>query len=424
MLMNISVPLLGAVDTAVVGHLDEVFYLGAVSIGSLIFSVLYWGFGFFRMSTVGLAAQAHGAGEEREVINILARAVILGLAVGVTCVLLRAPIVTLAFSLIDASTQVRQYGIQYFEIRVWAAPAVFVSMVFTGWFYGVKNVAYPVALTVGVNALNVALNLWFVVGMGMKSDGVAIATVIAQYSGLVATVGLFAYRYRNLLPHLSLAGVVARDRVSGLMRTNGDIFVRTIVLLFAHALFMAQSAKLGDVILAANTILLQFRFLSAHAMDGFATAAEVLVGSAVGSGKREELMHAIRLSRRWGLVAGAAISSSYLVLSPWLPELFTANPEVLAVCHVFILWVVLDPLLSNFAFIFDGIYIGATGTRTMRNTMLISVFLFYIPAFVVLGQLFGNHGMWAATLLLYAVRGLTLAIPLRRLKADPSYRLV
>ena len=197
-LMNISVPLLGAVDTAVVGHLPQVHYLGAVSLGTLIFLVLYWGLVFFRMSTIGLAAQAHGAGDDREALHILGRASALGLAVGLAVIVLRGSIAELAFLLMHASPEVEFYAKEYFRIRALAAPAALISMVFTGWFFGVKNVAYPVALTVGVNALNVVLNLWFVVGLGMAADGVAWATVLAQYVGLAATGLLFAHRYRGL----------------------------------------------------------------------------------------------------------------------------------------------------------------------------------------------------------------------------------
>jgi MATE family multidrug resistance protein len=186
---------------------------------------------------------------------------------------------------------------------------------------------------------------------------------------------------------------------------------------------MAQSAGLGDLMLAVNTILIQFRHLSAHALDGFATAAEVLVGAAVGSGKRDDLLRAISLSRRWGLLVGWSISLIFLTFSPWMPALFTRNPEVLALARVYIWWVVLDPLLNNIPFILDGVFVGATATRTMRNAMLVSVFAVYLPVFFVFQWAWGNHGMWAATLILYGSRGLTLSVPVHWLRTRPGYRL-
>ena len=422
-LMNISVPLLGAVDTAVVGHLAEIHYLGAVSVGTLMFTVLYWGFGFFRMSTVGLTAQAWGRQDHGEVINILGRAVLLGTMVGLTIILLRGPIVTLGLRLIDATPQVESYAESYFRIRVLAAPAAFLAFVFVGWFYGMNNVAFPVALTVAVNTLNVGLNFWFVLGLGMTSDGVAWATVAAQYAGLVATAGLFWWRYRAMLGALVPREVLQWRGLQAMFVLNGNILLRTLSLLFAHAFFMAQSAAQGELILAVNTILLQFRHIAAYAMDGFATAAEVLVGAAVGRADRDGLLRAIRLSQRWGMLIGVAISGVYLLGSPWLPALFTTNEQVLALAGVYIWWVACDPLVSNIPFILDGVYIGATGTRTMRNTMIFSVFGVFLPLFFVLQWAFGNHGMWAATVLLYAVRGATLHWPVMRLQREPGYSL-
>ena len=414
-LMNISIPLLGAVDTAVVGHLKEVYYLGAVSLGSLIFTMIYWAVGFFRMSTVGLAAQAHGRGDAQECMDLLGRAILLALLIGAAVIVLREGVLWVALRIFDASAEVEFYAAEYFRIRVFAAPAAFVLVVFQGWYYGLGNVAYPVAITVFVNALNVALDFLFVYGLGYQSSGVAIATVISQYLGVALTLLVFGLRYGEYWRRFSWWRLVSWPKMRIILALNRDIFIRTMGLQFTIWYFMAKSAALGDLMLAANAILLNMRYLTSYALDGFATAAEVTVGSAIGAGDRARMLAAIRISLIWGLVVGGGISLLYLAFSPWWPGWFTNNAEVLALIHTYLVWVLIEPWLSNFCYIMDGIYVGATASRQMRNSMLISALLVFWPAIEVLSWLYGNHGMWAATLLLYLARAATLTPPLRRL---------
>ncbi len=414
-LMNISTPLLGAVDTAVVGHLDEVYHLGAVSLGSLLFTMIYWLVGFFRMSTVGLTAQAHGAGDEQASVDLLGRAILLAVVLGMAVILLRPLITWVALAYFDASPAVERHAATYFNIRVFAAPAAFVLMIFQGWFYGVQNVAYPVALMVLVNVLNVALDFLFVVAWGFTSDGVAWATLISQYLGLLFALGLFAWRYRAALPRFGWAAIASWPRMRALLSMNADIFLRTLSLQFANLYFMTKSAALGDLVLAANSILVQMRYITAYALDGFATAAEVTVGSAIGSGDRPRLLATIRLTLGWGLAVGGIISALYLFTSPWWPLLFTNNAAVLQLVFAYLLWVVLEPWISNLCFMLDGVYVGATATRLMRNAMVFSVVVVFLPAVHGLGWAFGNHGLWAATVLLYVARAGSLAPPVVRL---------
>ncbi len=422
-LMNVSVPLLGAVDTAIMGHLPDVHYLGAVSLGSLVFTTLFWAFGFFRMSTVGLTAQHHGRGDAAEVAQVLGRGLVLSLAVGFAVALLREPIAWAAFRLLNASPEVERLGRAFFSIVGLAMPAALMLQVFQGWFYGIRNVGFPVALTVFVNGANIALSLLLVLGLGMASAGVALATCVAQYLGLLLTLAVFFSRHRVYWRLLVWRTLLDPARLRPILAMNGDIFLRTLCLLFANAYFMSRSAALGDAILAANSILLQFRNLAVYALDGFATAAEVAVGSALGGGRRGELLDAISLSQQWGLAVGAAISLTYLVLAPWLPGLFTSNANVLPLVFAFYVWIVLEPWISNACFILDGVFIGATATRTMRNSMVIAVIAVYLPAILLLGRLFGNHGMWAAYLLLYFARGATLQRHVLRLRRVPGYVL-
>lgn len=413
--MNISVPLLGAVDTAVVGHLREVYYLGAVSLGALIFTMIYWAVGFFRMSTVGLAAQAHGRGDTQECMDLLGRALLLALLIGALVILLREAVLWAALRVFDASPQVEHYAAEYFRIRVFAAPAAFVLVVFQGWFYGLRNVAFPVTLTVFVNVLNVGLDLWFVWGWGYHSDGVAFATVISQYLGVTLTGVLFWRRYKDYWRRFSWGRLFSWPKLRIILSLNRDIFIRTLGLQFTIWYFMAKSASQGDLILAANSILVQMRYITSYALDGFATAAEVTVGSAIGAGNRPDVLAAIRVSLIWGLVVGGCISGLYLATSPWWPGWFTNNPEVLTLIYTYLLWVLIEPWLSNVCYIMDGIYVGATASRLMRNSMLISALLVFWPAIELLSWLYGNHGMWAATVLLYVARAITLTPPLRRL---------
>jgi MATE family, multidrug efflux pump len=414
-LMNLSTPLLGAVDTAVVGHLRDVTHLGAVGLGSLLFTMIFWGVGFLRMSTVGLAAQSHGRGDEQESADVLGRALLLALVLGAAVIALRGVIAGAAFWYFDASAEVERHARVYFGIRVFAAPAAFVLMIFQGWFYGLHNLAIPVLLTVFVNAVNVVLDLLFVVGWGYQSDGVAWATLISQYLGVALTLALFAWRYGGYRRRLSLARALSWPRLRVLLSLNRDIFLRTLSLQVANLYFLASSAALGDLVLAANTILLQMRYLSAYGLDGFATAAEVTVGAAVGAHDRERLLAAIRVSLGWGLAVGAGISALYLATLPWWPGWFTGTEAVRALVVTFAVWVIAEPLLSNVPFILDGVFIGATATRPMRNAMLISVFVVFLPAIELLSRAYGNHGLWAATLILYGARGATLCVPLRRL---------
>lgn len=422
-LMNISTPLIGAVDTAVVGHLDEVYYLGAVSLGTLLFSILYFTFNFLRMGTIGMASQAKGAEDEQACANVLGRGVVIALLLGLLAIAFKDVITLAAFRFLDASVEVERLAETYFDIRILAAPAALLAMVFQGWFYGMKNVAYPVALTIFVNVINVALDFWFVVGLGYTSDGVAWATVISQYLGLGLTLLLLGARYRFILRLMGWKALLEWAALRRMLSLNRDIFLRTLSMQVAHLVFMALSASMGDLILAANTILLQMRLVSAYALDGFATAAEVTVGQAIGSGNRKELLLAIRLSLVWGVLVGGGISLVYGALAPWWPHWFTNNPAVLAAVYSYILWVVLDPWVGNLPYILDGIFVGATAGRVMRNTVMFSVFVVFLPTLYGLSALFGNHGMWAATVLLLACRGVTLSWPVFRLFRDEGYRL-
>lgn len=418
--MNLTVPLLGAVDTAVVGHLDQTYYLGAVSLGSLAFTILTWACAFFRMATVGLAAQAQGRGDADETVHVLGRGVLLSVTIGTALALLHEPLGRLAFAVLGGSDEVQRYGREFLGIVVQAMPAVLTLLVFQGWFYGVKRPGFPVALTILVNLINIALNLTFVWGFGLGVRGVAYATLTAQYLGLVLALAGFAFGFRSHALRLRLGPVLALRPLAALLRMNRDIFLRTAGVLFANGYFMAKSAELGDVALAANAILVTLRQVSTHALDGFATAAEVVVGEAIGAGNRTRLLAAIGLAQTWGLWIGGALSLAFLAGAPFIPLGLTSHAEVQAAAWGLYAWIVAEPMISNVCFLLDGVFIGATATRTMRNSMLVSVLAVFLPAALLLPRAFGMHGLWAAYELLFIARAATLQWVVERFRREPG----
>ena len=421
--MNVSLPLLGAVDTAVVGHLPDIHHVGAVGVGAMLFNVLYWSFGFFRMSTVGLAAQSHGRGDEAETLHVLVRGVGLAVMFGLIVIALREPFIAAAFQFIHASPLVQENAEIYTRIRMLAAPAVFLNLVFTGWFFGVKNVRFPVMLTILINSLNIGLDFLFVVKWGMTSDGVAWATVLAQYLGVGATLIYFFAMFGGRLRLISLRAALDWPRVRAILGMNRDIFLRTLGLLFTQLMFISYSAAMGDTVLAVNTILIQYRYITGYALDGFAVGAEVLVGSAIGSGKRSELLATIRMSLVWGFLAAVGFTLVYALFGMPIAALFTNNEAVLALISVYLIWAVVEPLVSNFCYMLDGVFVGATATRMMRDSMLIAAILIFLPVFLWWEWAYGNHGMLAAVILFNGARGVLLGYLVWRLGRDPHFRL-
>ena len=408
-LANLSVPLLGAVDTAVVGHLADPVFIGAVAIGTLIFNFLYWGFGFLRMSTTGLTAQAWGAGNTDEVNGVVMRALMLAAAIGLSILVLQWPILWLALSLIGASPGVEHHAATYFDIRVWAAPATLAGYAVLGWLFGLQRAGAALLLQVSINGLNIVLDLVFVFGFGWGVAGVALATVVSQYFGL----GLGLWMLTRARP----GGNAGRWRFSprreaarlrGMLTVNGNIFLRTLGLIFCFAWFTAESAKMGDVILAANAVLLNFQTFMAYGLDGFAHAAEALVGGAIGARRRDALRATVKTTSGWALVVAVVFSLAYGLFGTQIVALITDIETVRAACRTYLPWVVALPLVSVWSFQLDGIFIGAIRSAEMRNAMLVSVAVF-LAAEAMLARLWDNHGLWAALMVLMLARALTLA---------------
>ncbi len=408
-LSNLSVPLLGIVDTAVMGHLDQSYYIGAVAIGALIFSYIYWGFGFLRMSTTGLTAQATGAGDHSEVRATFARGLILAAGISALILILQGPIAWLGLGLIDASPDVERLADTYFSIRIWGAPAALANYVVLGWFLGRQNAKAALALQVFMNGLNIALDLLFVVGFGWGVEGVATATIIAEYSAAGLGLLMIARAFGGVGGTWTRASILDAARLRRLLGVNGDIFIRTLALVSAFAFFTSRGAVQGDTLLAANAILLNFFMLVAFGLDGFAHAAEALVGNAIGARDPHSLKRAVRTTTVWAFVIAAVFTAAYAAFGWLLVRALTDLPEVRAEALRFLPWAVAMPLVAVWSFQLDGIFLGATHTRALRNAMLASLGLFLIFVWIFT-SLWDNHGLWLALMLFMVARAVTLGV--------------
>ena len=405
---NFSIPLLGAVDTALMGRLESEYYLGAVGIGGIIFSFIYWGFGFLRMTTTGLTAQAFGEKDLRECGRLLLRAVCIGIMSSLFLFIFQWQLIDLSFLLIDASPEVEHFARAYFHIRLYAAPATLCLHAFHGVFLGLQNARYPMLLTIVVNLVNIALNLVFVRLLGMKVEGVALATVIAQYVGLFLAVLLFSRYYRGILPAWDFREILALSRLKRFLNISSDIFIRTCLLVFSHAVFTAKSAALSDTILAVNTILLQFINLMSYAIDGLAFAAESLIGKYKGAQDMPNLKRTTRKIFFWSFLFGGVIMLIFVLFGELLLHLFTDQIPLIEQAKPYLIWIIVAPIVNVAAYIWDGIFLGATASKALRNSVILSTLLFLSAVYLLMP--FGNHGLWGALTLLLVARGVSLTV--------------
>ncbi len=407
-LSNATVPLLGLVDTGVVGQIGDPVPIGAVGIGAIILSAVYWVFGFLRMGTTGLAGQALGAKDTEEFNTLLIRVLLIGGAAGGFIILLQAPIFAGAFWVSPASADVETLARDYMSIRVWSAPAAIALFGITGWLIAAERTRAVLVLQIWMNGINILLDLVFVLGFGWGVSGVALATFLAEWSGL--GLGLWFCRGAFQPPGwLNWTRVFDRARLWRMASVNSDILLRSLLLQSIFISFLFFGSELGDVTLAANQILLQFLHLTAYALDGFAFAAEALVAQAAGAGAVQRLRRASLLSSVWGLGAAALMSVAFFVAGEWIIDTLTTSEDVRVVARVFLPWMVVMPLLGVASFMLDGIFIGATRTADMRNMMLISA-LIYWAAVLTLMPAFGNMGLWLALGISFVARGATLAL--------------
>lgn len=405
-LSNATVPLLGAVDTAVIGQLGAAAPLGAVGIGAVVLATLYWAFGFLRMSTSGLVAQAKGAGDEAEKSAVLIRALIVGGVAGLALVLAQSLLFAGAFRLAPASAEVEALAHQYLSIRIWGAPATIALYSLTGWLVGLERTRGVLALQLWQNGLNIGLDLWFVLGLGWGVPGVAAATLIAEWTGLLLGLWLAREAFGPVL-RAAMARLGDRVAIRRMFTASRDIMGRTIILQLSFTTFVFLGARFGDVTLAANQVLMQFLEITAYALDGFAFAAEALIGQAVGARNPSALRQASRLCMQWGFGGALVLAMAFGLAGPAIIDLMTTAPGVRLEARAYLPWLVAAPLIGVAAWIYDGIFIGALLTGQMMRAMLLSVAI-YVLALILLIPAFGNHGLWAALMVLNAARTITL----------------
>ncbi len=406
-LSNATVPILGAVDTGVVGQMGLAAPIGAVGIGAVILSAFYWVFGFLRMGTVGLTAQADGQGDAGEVAALLTRALMIGLGAGVVIIVLQSALFWAAFQVSPASAEVEGLARQYMAVRIWSAPAAIALYGITGWLIAQERTRAVLVLQLWMNGLNIGLDVWFVIGLGWGVQGVALASAIAEWSGLA--LGLWFCRavfagtawraWRNVLDG-------ARWR--RMMGVNTDILIRSLLLQAIFVSFMFLGAGQGDVTLAANQVLIQFLMIASYALDGFAFSAEALVGKAAGARNIVRLRRAAVLVWGWGMASAGILAVTFALFGGLIVETMTTAPEVREIARLYLPYLVVLPLIGCSAFILDGIFVGATRSRDMRNMMAVS-FCVYVVCVLTLEPAFGNHGLWISMLVSFVVRAATLA---------------
>ena len=412
-LSNISVPLLGMVDTGITGHLDSPAFLGAVAIGATLFGFLYTGVNFLRMGTTGIAAQRLGAGDAEGIRTSLGQAMIVALGIAVVLLVLQAPIGSAAFRLLGPGPVITEYAWQYFSIRIWSAPATLANYALIGWFIGLQNARVPLLIVIVANSVNIVLDVLFVVGLGMTVDGIAAASVIAEFSGLAVGLAFATRELRRRGGRWNVGQLTSPGAYAAFFSINLHLFVRTLSLMFTFAFVTAQGARLGSLVLAANAILMNLQNLLSFALDGFAHAAEALVGKAVGSRNREALENAVNLTLRWSLYVAGGFSVLFLMGGPLFINTLTDLPAVRETTFRYLPWMIASPLVSVWSFLYDGVFVGATRAREMRDIMLISAFVVFVPAWYLL-RFLGNDGLWLAFLLFMAARGLGMHYYYRR----------
>ncbi|MBK5932695.1 MATE family multidrug resistance protein [Rhodovulum imhoffii] len=405
-LSNASVPILGAVDTGVVGQMGAAAPIGAVGIGAIILAAIYWIMGFLRMGTTGLTAQARGAGDAAEVSAMLSRALFLGVLAGVGMILMRGGLFAGAFVVSPASPEVEALAHDYMAIRIWSAPAAIAIFGLTGWLIALERTRAVLVLQLWMNGLNIALDLWFVLGLGWGVQGVAFATFLAEWSAV--GLGLWLCREAFATPAWrDWTRVFDRARLRYIASVNSDILIRSVLLQGIFVSFLFIGSDFGDVPLAANQILLQFLEITAYALDGFAFAAEALVGQAMGARVRADLRRAALLTSFWGLVSVGLLAVGFATFGTAIIDIMTTAEPVRAAARDYLPWMVAAPVVGLASYMLDGIFIGATRTRDMRNMMILTAIV-YAGAVALLVPPFGNHGLWAALLIHFVARALTL----------------
>ena len=402
---NITVPLLGLVDVSIVGHLGSATYIGAIAVGGMLFSMIYWIFGFLRMGTSGLTAQAYGRRDLAEVILLFVRSLGIAFVLALLLIMLQYPILKVAFTLIDATPAIKDLASLYFRICIWGAPAVLGLYSFAGWFVGMQNSRFPMYIAITQNVVNIAASLFFVFVWNRGVAGVAMGTLVAQYAGLLMASLLWYGYYRRLWQKLNWKMLTDYEAMRSFFILNRDIFFRTLCLVAVTTYFTSRGAEQGDIILAVNTLMMQLFTLYSYIMDGFAYAGEALTGRYVGAHNQTDLRRMIRTLFAWGIGLALAFTLLYGIGGSSFLSLLTNEQEVLNASSDYFYWVLAIPLAGMAAFLWDGIYIGATASRQMLYSMLVASVSFFILQRIFQQQM-GNHALWMAFIAYLFLRGL------------------
>jgi len=405
-LSNISIPILGAIDTGVIGQLGNATAIGAVGIGAIILSAVYWLFGFLRMGTTGFVAQAKGRDDTSEVIALLVRGLLIGLACGLFVILIHPILFWLSFLISPSSNEVEVLALDYMGIRIFSAPAIISTYAIMGWLIALEKTKYVLLLQLTMNGLNAVLDFWFVLGLGWGVEGVAWATFIAEWFAFFMGLAICFALSQNF-PKIMWPLVFSRTKIITILLVNRDIFLRSLMLEVIFVSFLMTSGKFGDVELAATQILLQFMHIAAYGMDGFAFAAEVLVGQAVGKSNRFMLREAVIKSGLWTFTIAVFLALIYALFGALFIKIMTTSDEVRLASETFLIFIVLVPIFGALPFLMDGIFIGATRSIDMRNMMFLSLIIYVVSAYVFM-DLYGFYGLWIALLVSYAARGISL----------------
>jgi len=419
-LANATIPILGAVDTAVVGQLGLAVPIGAVGIGAIIITAIYWLFGFLRMGTTGLTAQAIGSGDKSETSALLVRGIIIGVVAGLILIITQVPVFLGALQLSPASIEVEDLAQKYLQIRVYSAPAAIALFGITGWLIAKEKTRAVLLLQLVLNGINIVLDLVFVLKLGWGVEGVAIATLIAEWSGLIFGLWLVREGFNNSY-WKNWAQIFDRVRLVQMAKVNGDIMIRSILLEIGFVSFLFLGSSFNDATLAANQILIQFLSITVHALDGFAFAAETLVGQALGAKNRPLFRRAVVMTSQWGLGTVILMALSFFVFGNSIINIMTTAEDVRTVSYEYLPWMVAAPLAGVAAWMLDGIFIGATRTADMRNMMFIS-FCVYLIALAILLPIYGNHGLWASLIIFSIARGVTLGFKYPALEASADLK--
>ncbi|MEQ8909109.1 MAG: MATE family efflux transporter [Vicingaceae bacterium] len=404
-LTNLSIPLVSMVDLGLMGRMPSTAYILAIGFGTVIFNFVYWAFGFLRMGTTGMVSQAFGKNDQAEIKELLRKGLIISFSGGLLLLLLQWPLKELALIVINPDKEVIGPLLQYFDIRIYAAPATISIYVFTGWLLGMQDAKSALILAIVVNGINATLSYLLVVYTSLSIEGVALGTVVAQYCGLAIAILLLLKKHRLSLKAVFSNSKSQKSAWKDFVLINSDIFIRTLCLIFVMSFFKTKAGNIDPILGAANILLLEFITISAYGIDGFAFAAESICGKYFGRADQAAFKRSVNLSMIWGIGIAALLSLCYWLFGKEILFLLTDKDKLVDAALIYLPWLIAAPVVNAFAFIWDGIYVGTTSSKAMRNTMLLSTFVVFLPIFFIAKANLQNHGMWLAFTLFMLSRG-------------------